>query len=203
VRTERYRPRIAAVTAADRRTLEVLVQFAYATTNDQRSVAALSRRLPLVADAAGFLGTARVPASENAAIRATLKAYFESLLNGKPFTWDAIDQSFSVHTLQLQRRPDGRVQRLCGVLWPGAFWFAVVDVLLRSSVLMLRCPSCKTPFVRRGRMEYCSRTCSQNTRSAKWYATHRATALERRHAAYVRQVKRQHPRAKVMRRRRV
>jgi hypothetical protein len=38
--------------------------------------------------------------------------------------------------------------------------------------------------VRQKRQTYCSRTCSQRVRSARWYHHHRALALERRHAAY-------------------
>ena len=38
-------------------------------------------------------------------------------------------------------------------------------------------------------MDYCSLSCSQRARSAKWYAAHRDEALDRKHEAYKRKVK--------------
>ena len=84
------------------------------------------------------------------------------------------------------------------VAWPDAFWFAALKLLEHYGTSVRRCARCGRLFIRTKRQEYCTPACSQNTRSQRWYESHRDDVLERRHESYLAA----HPKRKIPRRRR-
>ena len=192
-----------ARTASDRTTVQMLMRFAYAKGKAVDEAAeSISRRLPIVAHALGFNGPAHIPQEARVDTQRALRACFAQLLSTGPFTWTPPVNTLEITYLGIERTRRGAVERNCALAYPGAFWFAVVEVLRSSGALVRRCSHCPKPYVRSGRMDYCSQACSQRARSAKWYAAHREEALDRRHEAYMRSVKRRHRGAKVVRRKR-
>lgn len=82
-----------------------------------------------------------------------------------------------------------------------AFWHCVAYLLEQLGPRLQRCPECKTIFVAKTmRKACCSDACSRRGRNRRWYEKHRSEIPEQRHQAYVRQVHRKHPGAKVNRR---
>jgi hypothetical protein len=186
----------------DRATMQMLMRFAYARGKAINEVAeSISRRLQMVAYRLGFNGPAHIPPEERIDTQLALRNCFNQLLSIGPFTWTPVN-TLEVSYLGIQRTAQGVVERHCSLAYPGALWFAVVEVLQRSGSLVRRCAHCPKPYIRSGRMDYCSQACSQRARSAKWYAAHREEAIERRHEAYKRKVKLRQRGAKVVRRKR-
>jgi hypothetical protein len=181
----------------------MLMRFAYSRGKAMDEAAeSISRRLPMVAHDLGFNGPAHIPHEERVDTQRALRACFAQLLSTGPFTWAPPVQTLEITYLGIQRTQRGTVERNCALASPGALWFAIVEVLRRAGTLVRRCAHCPKPYVRSGRMDYCSPACSQRARSAKWYAAHRDEALDRRHEAYKRKVKRRKGGAKVARRKR-
>ena len=85
--------------------------------------------------------------------------------------------------------------------WPDVFWTSVGNVLRQYSRRIKKCGLCERHFLKRKRQTYCSAKCSQKTRGRRWYAAHHEEVRRKRHVAYVRLTKKEHPRAKVQRRR--
>jgi hypothetical protein len=83
-----------------------------------------------------------------------------------------------------------RVCQVSEASWPDTIWVTVLSLLDEFGDTIQRCPVCSSRrlFVKTKRQAYCSRQCSQCVRSARWYQRHRASALEQRRQAYVRQV---------------
>jgi hypothetical protein len=84
--------------------------------------------------------------------------------------------------------------------WRTVFWFTFGQLLLHAGGQLRLCPACNTMFVRTGKREYCTTTCSANQRAKRHYDAHRDEILELRHAAYVRKRKRGQRNVKVARR---
>lgn len=84
----------------------------------------------------------------------------------------------------------GRLSQVWQAEWPDTVWVSIMGLLDRFGREVRRCPVCaeRRLFLKHRRQAYCSRACSQRARAARWYATHRDVALERRHEAYVRKV---------------
>lgn len=185
----------------DRAVMQMLMRFAYARgkATDETSKS-ISRRLPMVASGSGFDGPAQIPREDRAGIQHALRACFGQLISTGPFTWAPPVNSLEITYLGIQRTQRGTVERNCSLAYPGALWFAVVDVLQRSGSLLRGCAHCRKPYIRSGRMDYCSQACSQRARSAKWYAAHREDASERRREVYKRKARLQQRGAKVVRR---
>jgi hypothetical protein len=95
----------------------------------------------------------------------------------------------NAHGLGLERY-HRRLTRVVEARWPDTIWIAVMGLLEEFGAQLVRCPSCAEHrlFLKRKRQAYCSRACSQRARSARWYESHQAEALERRHEAYKRRV---------------
>jgi len=202
VRTLRSRQETQKSLRRDRATMQMLMRFAYARGKAIDDLAELvSRHLPMVAHRLGFNGPARIPPEERIDTQRALRACFNHLLSIGPFRFTPVN-TLEVAYLGIQRTSQGTVERHCALAHPGALWFAVVEVLQRSGSLVRRCAHCPKPYIRSGRMDYCSQACSQRARAAKWYAAHREEALERKHEAYKRKVRLRQRGAKVVRRKR-
>jgi hypothetical protein len=176
--------------ANERATIQMLMRFAYAKGKGvDEATESISRRLPAVGHGLGFKGPARIPPEERADTQAALRACFGQLVSGAPFTWAPPVNTIEITYIGIERTAHGTVERNCALASPGAFWFAVVEVLRLAGSLVRRCAHCPKLYVRSGRMDYCSQACSQRARSAKWYAAHRKVALDRKHHAYRRKLK--------------
>ena len=198
-RTAHRQPRTSL--ASERATIQMLMRFAYAKGKGVDDAAeSISRRLPMVASGLGFNGPARIPQEQRADTQAALRACFGQLVSGAAFAWAPPVNTIEITHLGIERTLRGTVERNCTLKYPGAFWFAVVEVLRLAGSLVRRCAHCPKLYVRSGRMDYCSQACSQRARSAKWYAAHQKEALERKHQAYKRKAKLRQRRAKVARR---
>ena len=83
--------------------------------------------------------------------------------------------------------PSGRgLKRVYGAAWRHVRWLALVALLEACGTSVVRCqaPECPELFLRHRRQQYCSQKCSQQVRSAAWYAAHRAAANARRRQSY-------------------
>jgi len=187
----------------DRATIQMLMRFAYARGKAMDEAAeSISRRLPMVAYGLDFNGPARIRQEERVDAQRALRACFNQLLSVGPFTWAPPVNRLEITYLGIQRTERGAVERHCALAYPGALWFAVVEVLQRSGSFVRRCAHCPKPYIRSGRMDYCSQACSQKARSAKWYAAHREEAIERKHESYKRNITLRQRGANVVRRKR-
>lgn len=64
--------------------------------------------------------------------------------------------------------------------WPDLFWIAVLEVLEECGPRIRRCEECRTLFLKRKRMAYCSSECSQRVRSRRWRAAHPSQIPDKR-----------------------
>jgi hypothetical protein len=191
MRTIRTTPRPGRTSLTTQRTaIQMLMRFAYAKGKGiDEATDSISRRLQALGYGLGVKGPARIPQEERADTQAALRACFGQLVSGAPFTWAPPATTIEITYIGIERTPHGTVERNCALAPPGAFWFAVVEVLRLAGSLVRRCAHCPKLYVRSGRMDYCSQACSQRARSAKWYAAHRKVALDRKHQAYKRKAK--------------
>lgn len=96
--------------------------------------------------------------------------------------------------------PISWVSRTDSARWPDIFWWRVAEMLQTFGSVTRRCLHCQTLFLRIKRQAYCSKQCSGNARAKRWYEAHKEEAKERRHLFYVKQVQKEHPKARVQRR---
>ncbi len=86
--------------------------------------------------------------------------------------------------------------------WPDGFYQAVACLLEKYGSYLRRCEECTRIFLKSKRQVYCSKACSQRVRTRRWYAKNRDKVIEKRHQAYVLEVKRKiGPNVRVDRRR--
>lgn len=115
----------------------------------------------------------------------------------------------SAADLVINRESDGSyrqsiVVRASRLTWPEAAAVGIATVIERWGNAIGECIECKASFVKVGRQEYCSTSCSQKARSRRWYAANREAVLEKRHGEYAsEQQARLGAKVKVARRKRV
>ncbi len=99
-----------------------------------------------------------------------------------------------IDRVYLSAGPRG-VRRLYGAASRDLIWIGISGLLEEFGDRLRRCdaPGCGRLFVRERRQVYCSTSCSQRVRSAKWYSSHQEEARERRRRAYAREAKQNLP----------
>jgi hypothetical protein len=147
----------------------------------------------------GGVGTPRLRKADIVKIHSDLRQAIDSLVREDQFGAASFP---GPDRILLLRHPGRRwIYMRTEVGPPALFWYTVAVLLAEASWRLQICPECKTLFLAKTKRKApCSKTCSRKGRNRRWYEDHRAEMSERRHQAYMRQVRKKFPKAKVKRR---
>jgi hypothetical protein len=199
----------------DRTAFEAVYRFAFATDDDDAAQLARRVNLTMMQVIGVPYGMKVEDSAERRNVQQRLRTWFEQIQSGQDRSVDGRDRfggtllvsegikgfTLGYVTVAPRLRPVMVSGWNCTAL--GRFWLDVRDRMLRLGPTLRLCEACRTLYVKRKGQRYCSKRCSQATRSARWYQKHHKRVLAKRRETYVRGVRQVHPRARVSYRSRV